>query len=208
MAYFPMFVNLQGQPCLIVGGGKVALRKVRVLQDFGAEVTVAAPGILEEIRTIPGVTCLMQDYHEALLDGRKLVVAATDDAEQNRIVSKACEERGIPVNAVDQIEDCSFIFPSYLRRGELVAAFSSSGKSPVMTQYLKEQMEPVMTEAAGELTDYLGSIRNRVKEQVDTEARRRDVYRQVLEFVLEKGSFPDEEKLEGLIRAAHGLINV
>lgn len=204
MAYFPMFVNLQGQPCLIVGGGKVALRKVRVLQDFGAEVTVAAPEILEEIRTIPGVTCLMQDYQEVLLDGRKLVVAATDDAEQNRMVSKACGERGIPVNAVDQIEDCSFIFPSYLRRGDLVAAFSSSGKSPVMTQYLKEQMDPVMTEAAGELTDYLGSIRERVKAQVDTEARRRDVYRQVLEFVLEKGSFPDEEKLEGIIRTAAG----
>lgn len=202
MAYFPMFVDLEGQPCLVVGGGKVALRKVKVLCDFGAEVTVAAPEILGEIKDMPGVKCLERGYDEDLLDGMALAVAATDDAGQNRMVSRQCGERKIPVNAVDQIEDCSFIFPSYLRSRGLVAAFSSSGKSPVMAQYLKGQMEPAVTPFAGELTDYLGSIRDEVKRRVGTEARRKTVYQQVLLYAMERKSLPDKEKLEEIIKMA------
>ena len=200
MAYFPMFVDLEGQPCLIAGGGKVALRKVQVLQDFGAKVTVAAPEILEEIEKTDGVVCLHRDYDETLLAGMKLVVAATDDARQNRIISKKCTELGIPVNAVDQMEDCSFIFPSYLRRQDLVAAFSSSGKSPLMTQYLKRQTEPVMTGFLGELTEYLGDIRGQVKAMVETEALRKKVYQQVLAYALEEGALPVSEQLEDMIK--------
>ncbi len=201
MAYFPMFINLEGEPCLIVGGGKVALRKVQVLRDFGAMVTVAAPDILEEIKGADGVVCLEREYDRELLNGMKLVVAATGDAEKNREISETCRELGIPVNAVDQMEDCSFIFPSYIRSRELVAAFSSSGQSPLMTQYLKAQMEPVMTEFAGEVTEYLGSIRNKVKEQVETEALRKEVYRQVLKLSLEQENLPEPGQLEEMIKA-------
>lgn len=201
MAYFPMFVNLEGQPCLIVGGGKVALRKVQVLRDFGAKVTVAAPDILEEIKQTDGVICLHREYKEDLLEGMKLVVAATGDAAKNRAVSRKCRELGIPVNAVDQMEDCSFIFPSYIRRQELVAAFSSSGQSPLMTQYLKAQMEPVMTPFAGEITEYLGSIRSEVKAKVETEKLRKEVYRRALEYAMEQGELPNREQLEEMIRA-------
>lgn len=201
MAYFPMFVNLEGQPCLIVGGGKVALRKVQVLRDFGAKVTVAAPDILEEIKQTDGVICLHRKYKEDLLEGMKLVVAATGDAAKNRAVSRKCRELGIPVNAVDQMEDCSFIFPSYIRRQELVAAFSSSGQSPLMTQYLKAQMEPAMTPFAGEITEYLGSIRSEVKAKVETEKLRKEVYRRALEYAMEQGELPNREQLEEMIRA-------
>lgn len=201
MAYFPMFVNLEGQPCLIVGGGKVALRKVQVLRDFGAKVTVAAPDILEEIKQTDGVICLHREYKEDLLEGMKLVVAATGDAEKNRAVSRKCRELGIPVNAVDQMEDCSFIFPSYIRRQELVAAFSSSGQSPLMTQYLKAQMEPAMTPFAGEITEYLGSIRSEVKAKVETEKLRKEVYRRALEYAMEQGELPNREQLEEMIQA-------
>lgn len=201
MAYFPMFVNLEGQPCLIVGGGKVALRKVQVLRDFGAKVTVAAPDILEEIKQTDGVICLHREYKEDLLEGMKLVVAATGDAAKNRAVSRKCRELGIPVNAVDQMEDCSFIFPSYIRRQELVAAFSSSGQSPLMTQYLKAQMEPVMTPFAGEITEYLGSIRSEVKAKVETEKLRKEVYRRALEYAMEQGELPNREQLEEMIQA-------
>lgn len=201
MAYFPMFVNLEGQPSLIVGGGKVALRKVQVLRDFGAKVTVAAPDILEEIKQTDGVICLHREYKEDLLEGMKLVVAATGDAAKNRAVSRKCRELGIPVNAVDQMEDCSFIFPSYIRRQELVAAFSSSGQSPLMTQYLKAQMEPAMTPFAGEITEYLGSIRSEVKAKVETEKLRKEVYRRALEYAMEQGELPNREQLEEMIQA-------
>ena len=200
MAYFPMFIDIKGQSCLIVGGGRVALRKVRVLQDFGARVTVAAPDILAEIEGAEGVICLRREYDENLLAGMGLVVAATDDAEKNRMISRHCMERKIPVNAVDQIEDCSFIFPSYVRRGELVAAFSSGGKSPLMTQYLKAKIEPEMTEFTAELTDYLGSIRDEVKAQVETEALRKKVYQQILAFAMEHGKMPEDHQLAEMIK--------
>lgn len=204
MAYFPMFVDLEDQPCLIVGGGKVALRKVKVLRDFGAAVTVAAPEILAEIENTEGVSCLHREYDESLLEGMKLVVAATDDKKENHRIGKRCRELGIPVNAVDQIEDCSFIFPSYIRRQELVAAFSSSGKSPLMTQYLKTQLEPVMTPFAGELTDYLGGIRDEVKSRVKTEALRKKVYQKVLACAMDRETMPGATELDEMIKTVNG----
>ena len=90
------------------------------------------------------------------------------------------QKKHIPVNAVDQQEDCSFIFPSYVREQELVGAFSSGGNSPVLTQYLKKYMAQILTAELGEANAYLGSIRPVVKRELDTEAMRKKVYQQVL----------------------------
>ena len=155
MAYFPMFVQLEGRPCLVVGGGRVALRKARALRDFGALVTVVADKILEDIKRMEGVVWREGHFCPADLKGQALVVAAMDDKEENHRVSVLCRERRIPVNAVDQIEDCGFIFPAYVKQGEVVAAFSSGGQSPAVAQYLKGRIEPEMTETLGELAAQL-----------------------------------------------------
>lgn len=204
MAYFPMFVDLNGQRCLIAGGGKVALRKVLVLLDFGAEVTVAAPVISEEIRALEAeysgrLTLLSRAFMESDIDGQALVVAATDDKEFNHHIAELCREQKIPVNAVDQIEDCSFIFPSYLKKDALVAAFSSAGNSPVMTQYLKECMSDIMTDELGALTGLLGSIRDEVKAAVSTEAQRKQVYREILSLGLRGDRLPTDAEISEII---------
>lgn len=111
MSYFPMFIQLKGESCLVVGGGAVALRKVEVLQDFGAAVLVTAPAILPEIKSRNGVRWREGCFDPRDLKGQRLVVAATDCKEENHRISLLCRERGIPVNAVDQTEDCDFIFP-------------------------------------------------------------------------------------------------
>ena len=108
------------------------------------------------------------------------MVAATDDAGLNHKIAEAAQKQKIPVNAVDQQEDCSFIFPSYVREQELVGAFSSGGNSPVLTQYLKKYMAQILTAELGEANAYLGSIRPVVKRELDTEAMRKKVYQQVL----------------------------
>lgn len=200
MAYFPMFINLTGQDCLVVGGGRIALKKVQVLLDFAAKVTVVAPEICREIQETKGAFCLSREFAVSDLEGRLLVVAATDDKEVNACIARECRKRGIMVNAVDQIESCSFIFPSYIHRKDLVAAFSSSGKSPVMTQYLKAGMEDRMPEELGELTECLGSIRPLVKERLATEALRKKVYQQVLALGLEQNQPPSEEQIEEIIK--------
>ncbi len=193
MAYFPLFVELKGARCLVVGGGQIALHKAKVLHEFGAEVTAVAKEVLPELKEVC-VSCRKRGFLPEDLDGQALVVAATDDAGLNRRISILCRTRRIPVNAVDQIEDCSFIFPAYLKEEEVVAAFVSGGQSPVVTQYLKEQTRPVLTELVGRLASQLGSLRETVKRSVP-ERERKAVYRELLRLGLERERILTEEEI-------------
>ena len=134
MAYFPMFVQLKNKKCLVIGGGRIALRKIEVLKDFEADVTVIAPEMIPQIRQIDKIRRIFRTFMEEDFKEAELVVAATNDPKVNSEISKICMQKKIPVNAVDQKEDCSFIFPSYVKEGEVVAAFSSGGQSPMITQ--------------------------------------------------------------------------
>lgn len=198
MAYFPVFIELKDRCCLVVGGGRIALRKVEVLRDFGAKITVAAPSILPEILNMEGIVCLKKHFDKSDLEGQELVVAATDDQEQNHRISQACREKKILVNAVDQKEDCSFIFPAYLKEGEVVAAFSSGGLSPAITQYLKAQMRPSMTSLLGELAEALGDLRGELR-NAGPEAAKKSIYQEILERGLTKGAVLSREEIEEII---------
>lgn len=199
MSYFPMFVELKGVDCLIVGGGRIALRKAEVLLDFGADVTLTAGRIMDEIQNLSGVRCVEKDFEESDLEGRGLVVAATDDKELNHRIAEACKKKRIPINAVDQAEDCSFIFPAYLKKGEVVSAFSSGGQSPVLTQYLKKEVEPLMTDHLGDLAACLGGLRDLAKHCVDTEGERKRLYRELLHLGLERNEVPSQEEIKKIL---------
>ena len=191
MAYFPMFIDIEKKKCLVAGGGTVALRKVRVLLDFGAQITVVAPQIDPQILQLTGNVCVKE---------RVLVVAATDDVTENHRIARMAQKKHIPVNAVDQQEDCSFIFPSYLKHRDLVGAFSSAGNSPVLTQYLKESLKEILTEELGQINDYMGSIRPVVKTRIETEKLRRQVYQTILARLLaEKKTSLLPEELEQIL---------
>lgn len=194
MAYFPMFIELKDRCCLVAGGGRIALRKVEVLRDFGAKITVTAPSILPEIMEMKDIVCLKKNFEKSDLEGLELVVAATDDQEENHRISLACREKKIWVNAVDQKEDCSFIFPAYLKEGEVVAAFSSGGQSPVIAQYLKAQMRPYMTSLLGELAEALGDLREELR-NLNLESVRKSIYQEILENGLEKGAVLSKEEI-------------
>lgn len=200
MSYFPMFVELKDRCCLVVGGGRIALHKVKVMKEFGARIKVVAPEILPEIQRIEGVECCIRCFEKEDLNAQDLVIAATDQTEQNHRISQMCKMEKIPVNAVDQTEDCSFIFPAYLKEGEVVAAFSSGGQSPVIAQYLKAQMRSVLTPWLGELADCLGGIRKKVQNLVETEEGRREIYRELLQIGLERGTIPSVEEIETVIQ--------
>ncbi|MCI8962874.1 MAG: bifunctional precorrin-2 dehydrogenase/sirohydrochlorin ferrochelatase [Eubacterium sp.] len=200
MSYFPLFMELKDRDCLVVGGGRVAWRKVKVLMDFGAQVSVVAPEIIPEIGKLGSVQQTKREFEDGDVLGRTLVVAATDDEALNQRISQLCQARGIPVNAVDQTQDCSFIFPAYVKQGEVVAAFSSGGQSPVMTQYLKTQIKPVMTEELGELAACLGSIREVVHSSVRTETARKHLYEELLQLGLQKGENPKTEEIRNVMK--------
>jgi uroporphyrin-III C-methyltransferase/precorrin-2 dehydrogenase/sirohydrochlorin ferrochelatase/precorrin-2 dehydrogenase/sirohydrochlorin ferrochelatase len=195
-----MYIDVKKKPCLIAGGGKVAYRKAVVMLDFEAEVQVVAPQVCGELLALsPLVDIQTRPVSEEDCVGKTLVIAAMDDAARNHEIAQFCKASGIPVNAVDQKEDCSFIFPSYVRAHDLVAAFSSGGKSPVMTQYLKAREQEILTKELGELNDCLGSYRDEVQRRVPTEELRKEVYLEILALGLEKGETPSHEEIENIL---------
>lgn len=210
MAYFPMFVDMTERECLIVGGGNVAYRKVIVMLDFGAKVTVVAEDICDELRKLTiddiasedktgsytankenRITFIKRRFERKDCDGMEMVIAATDDNALNHEIAEYCKANGIMVNAVDQKADCSFIFPSYIKEKNLVAAFSSGGNSPVLTQYLKGKEQEILTSFLGELNEYMGQIREKVIAQYDTEAERKRVFKEILCAAIDNGRIPE-----------------
>lgn len=207
MAYFPMFVDMTERECLIVGGGNVAYRKVMVMLDFGAKVTVVAEDICDELRKLTAgdranngwfssdaadrITIIKRRFERKDCDGMEMVIAATDDNALNHEIAEYCKAKGIMVNAVDQKADCSFIFPSYIKEKNLVAAFSSGGNSPVLTQYLKGKEKEILTPFLGELNEYMGQIREKVIAEYDTEAERKRVFKEILCAAIDNGRIPE-----------------
>ena len=204
MAYFPMYVDLSGRPCLVVGAGEVAVRKVEVLLDFDAKVFVVAKDFSKGMEACQKmhpdrVTLQRKGFEPKDCEGRFLVVAATDHPGKNHEIACYCKEHGIAVNAVDQKEDCTFIFPSYVRQKDLVASFSSAGKSPLLTQILKEEEKSVLTPFIGELNECLGAVRDKVKAIYQTEGERKAAYRRIYEYAMRYGEIPDERKIQKLL---------
>lgn len=200
MAYFPMFVDMTERECLIVGGGNVAYRKVMVMLDFGAKVTVVAEDICDELRKLTiddtankenRITFIKRRFERKDCDGMEMVIAATDDNALNHEIAEYCKAKDIMVNAVDQKADCSFIFPSYIKEKNLVAAFSSGGNSPVLTQYLKGKEQAILTPFLGELNEYMGQIREKVIAEYDTEAERKRVFKEILCAAIDNGRIPE-----------------
>ena len=204
MAYFPMFIDLTDSDCLIIGGGQVAYRKVKVLLDFDARVTVIAKEVSPKIREIAGKNNNLQieerQFEDSDLQGRKLVVVATDDNDFNSFVSDKCNEANIPVNVVDDQEKCSFIFSSYVKEGDLVGAFSSSGKSPVLTQYLRDKEKEVLTPKLGEINELMGQWRAQVIDELPNEAERKEVFQSILKYSLDNDNLPTEEEIKVIIK--------
>lgn len=186
MSYFPLMVQLEDAPVLLVGGGRTAFHKAKILVDFGARVQVVAPELLSEFRELP-VRWESRTFEPEDLDRGDwiLTVAATNHREVNRTVSRLCREKRIPVNVVDDPELCSFIFPALIREGEVVCAVSSGGRSPLVAQYVKKKIRQALPEGLGALNEKMGSFRRQLKvAESDPQVRNqrlRERFRKLLE---------------------------
>ena len=199
MAYFPMFVNLTDSKCLVVGGGNVAYRKIKVLLDFEAYVYVVAKDI-NEIRalakSVDRIFLEEREFSPTDLKDKTLVVAATSDNTLNSQISSLCKTEKIPVNVVDCSQLGSFIFPSYLKEQNLVGAFSSSGNSPVLTQMLRDHEKKLLTPKLGEINEQLGKLRPQLIEKFSIEADRKQVIKQLIDFALTADEFPTDKEFQ------------
>ena len=176
MDHLPIFCQLRGRACLLVGGGDVAERKARLLLEAGALVTVNALEFTPQFQAWAqqGMLTLEQGpFSPSLLDVSWLAIAATDDDAVNQQVSDAAESRRIFCNVVDAPKQASFIMPSIIDRSPLMVAVSSGGTSPVLARLLREKLEAILPLHLGKIAGYAGTLRGRVKAKFATMGERR-----------------------------------
>lgn len=186
MPLFPIFINLEGRRVLIAGGGHVALRKAERLSPYGADIFAVAPEFIPGFAGIPGVTLLERRFEPGDIDGAALVIAATDDPELNAAVSELCRWENIPVNVVDDLEKCSFVFPALVQRGELSVGISTGGASPSAAQYVRRGVEQLVPEGFEGILDFLSAHRAEVKAALPPE-QRAAAFAALFERCLERG---------------------
>jgi siroheme synthase-like protein len=143
MAYYPVCLDMTDRPCLVVGGGPVAERKVAGLLDAGARVTVVSPSATDRLReweSADRIRLLPREYAAADLAGQAVVFVATDDGGINAGVARDARAVGVLVNAVDDPAHCDFILPAVLSRGEITVAVSTGGASPALARAVRDEL--------------------------------------------------------------------
>jgi uroporphyrin-III C-methyltransferase/precorrin-2 dehydrogenase/sirohydrochlorin ferrochelatase len=175
MDYLPVFLRIRGRGVLVVGGGEVALRKVRWVLKAGAQVTLAArelhPELLEHVLR-DGVRHAAAQFSPELLREVVAVIAATDVPRVNAQVAAAAQARALPVNVVDDAELSTFIFPAIVDRSPLIVAVSSAGHAPVLARRVREQIEALLPARLGALGRFMGAQRHLVQRALGRLARR------------------------------------
>lgn len=211
MAYFPMFVDLAGKSCLIVGGGSVAARKARTLLEFGAAVKVVASHVGEQVRALAdSLPDALSDspsdslpdslperksggrlrweeriFRETDMEGAFFVVAATDDRALNHRIAELAGERGIFADSATDKDDCDFLFPAVVKRGGVVIGITASGNGPAVSAALREKIEACLPETFEKKLRALEKLRRELKDTVKSQEERRKIMREAAKAALE-----------------------
>src|SRR5262245_36303510 len=164
--HYPIALDLRDRSCLVVGGGPVAQGKVQGLLDAGARVTIVSPRLTEALRErLAAGRCrhLAREFRPADLQGRAIVLVATDDPRVTARVHRAARRAGILVNAADDPERCDFFLPAVLRRGRLTIAVSTGGASPTMARAVRDELQGLVPESYAELLEVVAAVRSRLR---------------------------------------------
>lgn len=165
MRFYPLFLDVARRACLVVGGGAVGTRKVDTLLGCGAAVTVVSPDTTPRIDALAAegaVTLKRRPYRPGDLQGKFLVIGATDDEALNRRIHHDAQQRGLLCNIADRPEVCNFILPAVVRRGDLVIAISTSGRSPAFAKHLRRRLEGEFGPEYARVLELLGRLRRRL----------------------------------------------
>ncbi|HUW82294.1 MAG TPA: bifunctional precorrin-2 dehydrogenase/sirohydrochlorin ferrochelatase [Phycisphaerae bacterium] len=175
MTLYPIFLDLQGRDCIVVGGGKVATRKAGALQAAGAQVHVVSPKLDAAMETLSGVTCHRQPYHPSVLEGACIVIACTDDPAVNDRVYEDCRAKGIWCNVVDDPLRCDFHVPAVVYRGRLQIAVSTGAASPSLAGTIRRRLAEQFGPEFEPWLEALWQARQQALHRINDPARRRAV---------------------------------
>lgn len=213
MGYFPFFMEIEKAKGVIVGGGKVAARKVEKLIPFGPALIVIAPEMDERLvqleRTLKRrrdeKATLVLECREALesdLEGAAFVIAATDEEAVNARISEYCQKQKIPVNVVDDREKCTFFFPALVKDGALTVGISTDGKSPAAAAYVRKEIEHKLPEGLGATIELLGMLREEVMQVGGDQEVRAGILEKLFFYCLRREG---EVSLSELRELLHGM---
>lgn len=185
--YFPIFLDIRGKPCLVVGGGEIATHKASQLLKYGPRLTIVAPTATAAILDWAGrreISYAPRAFQPADVDGKTLVVSATNDKTVDAEVSEAAMERGVLVNIADVPELCSFVYGAIVERGDLQIVVSTSGRSPAFAAHLKRDLEHQFGEEYAQYLDILGEARLHTRRTLPDLKQQQAAYRKLLSMDL------------------------
>ncbi len=166
--YYPIFFNISGKKCVVVGGGQVALRKVTTLLEHGASVEVISPDLCSELSQLAEsgeIRVLQRSYRAGDLQDAVIAIAATNDSNTNLEVVKEARRKAVLVNVVDDAESSDFIVPSYMRRGDVTIAISTGGRSPALARKIRNRLGKDFGDEYASLALLIDEVRAEVKRQ-------------------------------------------
>jgi len=184
MDYFPLFLKLTDRPCLVIGAGSIAARKIDLLSRAGAAITVIAKDIsptVAEMQKSHHLSINQKTFDQLDVKGFHLVVSATNDSTTNQLVAKSATDLNILVNVVDNPALCSFIFPAIIDRSPIIAAVSSGGAAPVLARLLRAKIESLIPLEFGQLAYLAEKFRAQVKDKIKEPSQRRIFWENVLQ---------------------------
>lgn len=203
MRYYPANLDVKNRECLVVGGGGVGERKVETLLECGARVTVVttlATKSLQDLASKGRIKIETREYEPSDMEGKFLVIGATDNEAVNEKVSKDAGERGLLCNIADRPAACTFVLPAIVRQGDLLIAISTSNKSPAVARRIRETLEKQFGPEYTVLLNLMGAIRQRLLAQ----GKSPEAHKQKFERLLDNGLL--EQVRENRIREIDGLL--
>ena len=205
MADFPLFIKMDGRKVMVIGGGSVALRKIRILTDYGADIRIISGEVRNELKMMAEAGRLewqkenLTEKHLSELDEAFLVICASNDETVNAMAANYCQRRHILVDCAKPGENSDCVFPSVVRRGNVVVGISTSGGVPALTRHLREKIEAVLPEWYGDFERALRDKRRQLKQSDLSQGERRQSLRQWIaeeEKIREKGRESYENRNE------------
>ncbi len=163
LTVYPVNLVLYGAPCLVIGGGHVAARKVAGLLDAGASVTVVAPDAVELLRDDPRVRWHARPYQRGEVASYRLAITATGIVDVDAQVHRDAEAAGVPVNSADDPDRCTFILPAVVRRGDVQLTVSTGGRSPAFASWLRSEIELWLDDGPIPAFELLASVRDEMR---------------------------------------------
>jgi len=180
--YYPLFLDITGKECLIIGGGSIAERKVMMLLKFEAYVTVISPEMTKKLSSLSDAGAIrirQRKYRRGDLDGAAVVFACTDDRDVNRKIRVDAGSRGIPVNVVDKPQECDFIVPSIIKKGDITIAISTAGLLPLAAKKIRQAIERTVTKDHVIYTRIMAAFRQYLLQTVPEGKKRRAIMKHV-----------------------------